>query len=167
MRAFVGCVYGFVLRLIAGGHIPVKPIFEARDIIVIIGGEDGREGGLVTGESAGCLDEMGFGFGHEPVRERGGNICVFLGRTVSMGDIFRRLHVENAALLASSIDKCTYAVHKVKYDPHGHAELLEVEITIIVDVCEIPDSGELILAQLAVLEDGSCLFSIKVSPTIG
>ena len=75
--------------------------------------------------------------------------------------------MDNAALLAFSIWNCTYAIHKVKNDTHGHAELLKVEITIIVNVCEIPDSGELILAQLAVLEDGSCLISIKVSPTIG
>lgn len=61
--------------------------------------------------------------------------------------------MDNAALLAFSIPKCTYAIHKVKYDPHGHAELLKVEIAIIVDVCQIPDSGKLILAQLAVLED--------------
>lgn len=72
---------------------------------------------------------------------------------------FRRLHVDSAALLASSLRQCTYAIHKVKNDPHGHAELLKIEVTVIVDVCEIPDSGELILAQLAVLEDGSCLIS--------
>ena len=61
--------------------------------------------------------------------------------------------MDNTALLASSVGKCTYAIHEVKYDSHGHAELLKVEVTIVVDVCEIPDSGKLILAQLAVLED--------------
>lgn len=68
---------------------------------------------------------------------------------------------------ASQERRETHAIHKVKNDPHGHAELLKVEVPIIVNVCEIPNSRKLVLTELAILEDRSCLISAQVGTTIG
>ena len=60
-----------------------------------------------------------------------------------------------------------YAIYKVEDDPHSHAELLKIQIAIIVHVSEIPDSFELVISQLAVFEDGGCLSAGEIFTAVG
>lgn len=46
----------------------------------------------------------------------------------------------------------TYPVEQIKNDAHGDAKLLKVQVAIAVDVGEVPDAGELVIPQAAVLE---------------
>lgn len=56
----------------------------------------------------------------------------------------------------------TYSVEDIENQAHGDAKLLKVEIAIVVDVGEIPDPLELVVAEAAVLEDGRGLLSGEV-----
>lgn len=60
--------------------------------------------------------------------------------------------------------KETYTIDEIKDDPHGHAKLLEVQAPVIVDVGQIPDPLELVIAELAVLQHGGCLSAREVLP---
>ncbi|TLD30432.1 hypothetical protein PspLS_02716 [Pyricularia sp. CBS 133598] len=53
----------------------------------------------------------------------------------------------------------THPVEYVKDDAHGHAELLKVQVSIIVDVGKVPHPLELIIAKSRVLEYGCRLLS--------
>lgn len=59
-----------------------------------------------------------------------------------------------------------YAIDKVKDEPHGDAELFKIEIAIVVDVGDIPDPFELVVTEVAVLEDGRCLRPGKVGAAV-
>ena len=60
--------------------------------------------------------------------------------------------------------KKTYTIDEIKDDPHGHAELLEIQAPVIVDVGQIPDPLELVIAELAVLQHRGCLSAGEVFP---
>jgi hypothetical protein len=47
----------------------------------------------------------------------------------------------------------THTVDQVENQAHGNAELLKVQAAITIDICQIPDSFQLVVAQLAVLQD--------------
>lgn len=61
----------------------------------------------------------------------------------------------------------TYAVDEVEYQPHRNAELLEVEVAVIVHVGEIPHPLELVVSELAVLEHGRGLAAGKMAASAG
>lgn len=63
--------------------------------------------------------------------------------------------------------RAAYTIDKVEYDAHSYAKFFKVEVSVIVNVGEIPDFGQLVVLQLTVLEDGSCLISIEMSATVG
>ena len=63
--------------------------------------------------------------------------------------------------------KTTYSVHNIKDDAHTHAELLKVEISVIVNIRYVPNALELVVPQAAVLEEGRGLLARKVRPAIG
>ena len=64
-------------------------------------------------------------------------------------------------------ENSTYAIDQVEDDSHGDAELLKVQVAVIVDVGEVPDPLELVVAQLAVFEDGGCLVAGQVGAAVG
>ena len=61
----------------------------------------------------------------------------------------------------------TYAIDEIENDPHSNAKLLKVQIAVIVDVGKVPDPLELVIAQLAVFENGGCLVAGQVGTTVG
>jgi hypothetical protein len=61
----------------------------------------------------------------------------------------------------------TYAIENVKDDAHGDAELLKVEVAVVVDICQIPYTLELVVPKAAVLQHRSCLLACEVLPAIG
>ena len=86
MTVLVRAVDGGVFGYLAGGHVPVESGFQARGgregvggvgVVVEVGGGGGKGGGG-AGEGAVSLDEVGFGFGDEPVGQGGGDVGVFL-----------------------------------------------------------------------------------------
>jgi len=60
-----------------------------------------------------------------------------------------------------------YPVDKIEDNPHRNAELLEIEIPIVVHVGEIPYPLELVIAQLAVLQYRGCLRAGEVGAAVG
>lgn len=60
----------------------------------------------------------------------------------------------------------SYTVDEVEDDPHCHAELLEIQHAIIVDIGQVPDPFKLVIPQLAVLENGGRLGTIQVCAAI-
>lgn len=52
-----------------------------------------------------------------------------------------------------------YPIEDVEYQSHSNAKLLEIQIAVVVDICEIPYSLELAIVETAVLEHGRCLLS--------
>lgn len=64
-------------------------------------------------------------------------------------------------------DKQSYPVYQVEDQAHGHAELLEVELAIVVDIGEVPHALELVVAEVAVLEHGGCLGTVEVRVAVG
>lgn len=60
-----------------------------------------------------------------------------------------------------------YTIDQVKDDPHSNTELFKVQIAIVVHVGKIPDPLKLVIAKLAVFEDGGCLFAGEVCAAIG
>jgi hypothetical protein len=57
--------------------------------------------------------------------------------------------------------RATHAVDQVEDEPHGHAELLKVELAVIVHVGQVPHALQLVVPQMRVLEDGRCLGAIE------
>lgn len=54
----------FVFCFVGRGHVPVEAIFKGGIVVVVF---NVLELGLPAGQRAICLDEVGFGFGYEPV----------------------------------------------------------------------------------------------------
>lgn len=63
--------------------------------------------------------------------------------------------------------QATYSVDKVEDQAHGNAEFLKVQVAIVVDIGEVPNLLELVVAQLAVLEHGGGLLAIQVRAALG
>lgn len=63
--------------------------------------------------------------------------------------------------------KGTYTIDQVEDDAHSHAEFFKVQVSVIVNVGEVPDFRQLVILQLTVLEDGCCLISVEMSATVG
>ena len=61
----------------------------------------------------------------------------------------------------------THAIDQVKDNAHSNAEFLKIEVSIVVDVCEVPDPLELVISQLAVFEDRRGLGAVEVSAAVG
>lgn len=55
----------------------------------------------------------------------------------------------------------THAVHEIKYQAHGDAKFLKVKLSIAVDVCDVPDLFELIIAEATVPQDGGGLGAVQ------
>ncbi len=53
----------------------------------------------------------------------------------------------------------THPVHYVEDDAHGHAELLEIQIAVIIDIGDVPDALELVIPQATVLQERRGLFA--------
>lgn len=58
------------------------------------------------------------------------------------------------------------AVEQVEDDAHGDAELLEVEVAVVVDVGQVPHALQLVVPQPAVLEHGRRLLACQVFAAI-
>ena len=58
-------------------------------------------------------------------------------------------------------------IDKVKDDSHRDAKFLKVELAIAVDVSQIPHSLQLVVAQLAVLQDRCRLSAVEVGAAVG
>lgn len=56
----------------------------------------------------------------------------------------------------------THAIHYVQDQAHGNAELLKVQLSIVVYIRQIPHPLQLIISQCAVLQHRSCLLSIQM-----
>lgn len=54
-----------------------------------------------------------------------------------------------------------YPIEYIEYQPHSDAELFEIQIAIVVDICEVPDALELAVVETAVLEHGRCLLACE------
>ena len=107
--------------------------------------------------------EVGFGFWDEPVWEGWGHVGVFL-----VGTIGQRMSLTCKTSSRGFPGRAeTYAVDEIVYDPHRNAKLLKVQIAVIVDVGEVPDPLELVVAQLAVFENGGCLGTGQVGTAVG
>ena len=65
------------------------------------------------------------------------------------------------------MDSETHAIDQVEDQPHGHAELLKVEIAVVVHVGQVPHLGQLVLGELTVLEDCGRLRAGEVGAAIG
>lgn len=61
----------------------------------------------------------------------------------------------------------TYAIDQVEDNSHSNAKFLKVQIAVIVDISEIPNPLELVIAELAVFENGSCLGACEVCAAVG
>lgn len=61
----------------------------------------------------------------------------------------------------------TYAINQIKNNPHSHAKLFKIQLPIAVDVGKIPHPFELVIAELAVLEDGGGLSAVEMGRTVG
>ena len=59
-----------------------------------------------------------------------------------------------------------YTVNQIEDQAHGNAKLLEVQAAITIDICQIPYSFQLVVAQLTVLQDRGCLGAIEMGTTI-
>jgi len=66
-----------------------------------------------------------------------------------------------------SMAPATYPVDQIENQPHGHAELFKVEAAIIVDVGEVPDPLQLIVAEVTVLQDRRSLCAVEKSAAVG
>lgn len=61
----------------------------------------------------------------------------------------------------------THSVHYVEDDAHSYAELLEIQIAVIIDIGHIPDLLELVIAQATVLQERRGLFAGQELAAIG
>lgn len=52
-----------------------------------------------------------------------------------------------------------YPVQNVKNYPHRYTELFKIQVAVIIDIRQVPDPLELIIAQTTVLEHGSGLLA--------
>lgn len=64
-----------VLRLIRWIHVPVKPILQPKRLIFIF---YALKLLLATAQRTGCMDEMRFGFGDEPIGQHTRDFTNFL-----------------------------------------------------------------------------------------
>lgn len=61
---------------------------------------------------------------------------------------------------------CPYPINKVKYQSHSHAELFEVQVPVIINICQIPYPLKLVVPQLTVFQHRRRLGASEMCTTI-
>jgi hypothetical protein len=95
------------------------------------------------------MNKMGFGFGNKPIGKSCRNIGILLEK---MDDVSQPFDLQRA--WEKDMEK-TYSVDEVEDQPHCHAKLFEIQIAIIINIGNVPDTLQLVISQLTVLENGS------------